>query len=227
MNQDQRIQRTYNIVVAHLDDIEYGLFCFIKYKIKPEDKVNIFIASSGLYKHSSSFKYERVNIQLQNIKTLFLFLDNEPNIEIAPDPIDTLFYKNKKTIRNLLENWVKVATNQIEENILVTLAPDIHEDHRIISELCDVVVRPNLDNFDDSLFKEYYKFYIPDNYKYMKDYNIGAQYLLNSNQYKTIKEYNIMADNEIAKKYLLHKYSDQIINREKSVSNQEIIIKIF
>lgn len=227
MNQNQRTQRTYNIVVSHLDDIEYGLFCFIKYKIRPEDKVNIFIASSGLYKHSSSLKYERVNIQLQNIKSLFLFMDDEPTIEIAPDPIDTLFYKNKKIIRNLLENWVKIITNQNEENILVTLAPDIHEDHRIVSELCDVVVRPNLDNFDDSIFKEYYKFYIPDNYQYMKKYNIGSQYLLNENQYKTIKEYIIISDNKTAKKHFLHKYPDQIINREKSISNQEIIIKIF
>jgi len=217
--------KNYFIIVAHLDDIEFGLTTYLKKNIGPEDKIFIYVASAGFYKHSSSVNYERKLAQIENLKNIFLFLDDyeQLHINIEDKAWDTLFFENKKEIRNLIENWIVKNINPNEENILITLAPDIHEDHRIISELCDVIARPNLINFDDSLFNSYYKFYIPGNYILSTKYNLGYIKQL----FKEKEIINLKKEEMVYKINLLKEYPKPIIKLNNLVVNQEIILKIF
>jgi len=217
--------KNYFILAAHLDDIEFGLTTYLKKNIQPDDKIFIYVASAGFYKHSSSVNYKRNQAQIKNLKNIFLFLDDYTQLHIHTEDKawDTLFYENKKEIRNLMENWIVKNINPNEENILITLAPDIHEDHRIISELCDVIARPNLINFEDSLFNSYYKFYIPGNYILSTKYNLGS--INQPFKKKTILE--LKKEEIVYKINLLKEYPSPIIKLNNLVVNQEIIIKIF
>ena len=214
--------KNYYVVAAHLDDIEFGISIYLTQIIKPDDEIHFYIASSGLYKHHDLINTNRKEAQITNLKKLFP--NNNISIEINPNIIDTLFFENKKTIRNLLENWISNVVNiNNNENILITLAPDIHEDHRIISEFCDVIARPNLSNTQYNTFESYYKFYIPGNYEYQNKYNLGVY----QQPYMNKEIINLSREDILFKVELLHTYPGLIIKHDNLVVNQEIIIKIF
>jgi hypothetical protein len=260
----------YVIAVAHLDDIEFGLYKYIKNLIRNKSKDSpkklnfyIFIASSGLYKHSTSISHQRQVQQIINIKNIFSYESastkstfrtgtfesfynnnqayNKITIEINPDPVDTLFFENKKTIRSRLENFIesfkkdvkiiKELDNDITENILISMLPDIHEDHKIISELCDVVARPifnillsgvpetssnSINTSIDSIrstFTKYLKFVIPINNIYC-NYNLGPDEP-KSNRYLEHNRITINEDDVNTKELLLSKYPKETLNFER------------
>ena len=212
----------YYIVVAHLDDLEFGLVNYLQ-RITKKDTVYLYVASGGLNKHSKSINYARTKTQLINL-TKLLPKKLKIVLRIETQPYDTLFFKNKDDIRTSLENWISTNINKYEKNTLITLAPDIHEDHRIISDLCDVIARPNLEDFSKSIFKSYLKFYIPNNYKYLTKYNLGSQY--NNNTF--CRNITILNNKQMElKKELLLKYPESIIKPDIYIDNHEIMIEMF
>jgi len=214
----------YYIVVAHLDDIEFGLTKYLG-KITEKDKVFIYIASGGFYKHKDSTNFARKQTQLRNIHEIFSN-NFKIMVHIEPNLYDTLFFKNKNEIRNSLENWISDKFSKLDnqKNILISIASDIHEDHRIISELCDVVARPNLENFLKSNFSDYFKFYIPGNHDYMYKYNLGIDYKIDC-----VPKYitDLTLEELRFKEKLLRRYPKEIIKSDFVLPKQEMMLKIY
>jgi len=217
----------YYIVVAHLDDIEFGLTKYLK-KIKETDNVFIYVASGGFYKHSDSTNFARRQTQIKNTHEIFS-KKIKINIRIENSKYDTLFFKNKCEIRDSLEYWISDKVNNKNKNILISIAPDIHDDHRIISELCDVIARPNLRNFSKSKFQSYIKFYIPDNYNYLTTYNLGPVNTFDTLRYNTIY-YKLTQDDLEFKSKILKRYPKEIIRNNfllSELNEQEIVTKVY
>jgi len=214
----------YYIVVAHLDDIEFGLTKYLK-KIKETDNIFIYVASGGLYKHKDSTNLARRQTQIKNIHEMFS-KKIKINIRIENKMYDTLFFKNKCEIRDSLEYWISDKVDDKNKNVLISIAPDIHEDHRIISELCDVIARPNLRDFSKSKFQSYFKFYIPDNYNYLITYNLGP---VNTFGHNTV-HYKLTQEDLEFKSKLLKRYPKEIIRNNfllSELNEQEIVIKVY
>jgi len=199
------------IIVSHLDDTEFGLFNTIK-KFKKSDKVLVYIASSGLYKHSKKINKLRRHAQIHNLKKLF----KNVKIIINSKKMDTLFFKYKKEIREHLEKYISKYIKKDRSKIdLITLAPDIHEDHRILSELVDIIARPDINL---NKFKNYFKFKIPINKKF-EDFNLYTSTF----NFISCKESKIKSKKKKLK--LLNNYPTETINIGKLFN--EIIYKIY
>jgi len=193
------------IVLAHLDDLEFGAIYLSSKLNKPNNIIHLIICSSGLSSKSENFNKERRIVQMVNASKIFNKVSNL-KIIINHEYIDTTFPENRVQVRKFIEDNSK-------ENYctLISHVPDIHCDHTIVSELVDIIARPNIFNLRKSKFKKYIKIVIPSN-EYLKNYGIGKN--INISNHKIIK---LTKDYKKYKLNLLKRYSFMFKNSFSSL----------
>jgi len=173
------------VVAAHLDDIEIGLYTYLKRLIQdPLNIINlsIYIGSLGLDTKPMDLNKARRSIFYKNLETLRLpglsgFSGESQTTgsilcTVSEEARDLEFPEHFQKLHSDIEQFIKnnYTKNQKEntenmenkENIFIYNAKDIHRDHSTINDICNVIARPITQGgmYD---FQEVINFNIPNN----------------------------------------------------------------
>lgn len=177
------------IVGAHLDDIEIGMGAYLNRLRKPElnNNIKIVICSTGSLHH-------RINQPEKYAKRLEATKSNFQGIDVFTfqEAIDTNFEEHRFNINRFLDNIVK---EEFPDGVEVVFGPsaDLHNDHKIVKDLVDVLARPDLG------IELYLMYCIPGSGMY------NEMYGTNQTQYS---KFFFSYDSFSEKKILLKRYSE-------------------
>lgn len=189
------------VVAAHLDDVEIGLFTYLNRLTKKNEVINIsiYICSTGLDNKSFDLNKARKKVFYENMNKLRDSSDNKLigsmlNV-VGLEAIDTEFPERFLKVRLDIEKFIKdtYMLNEEDENILIYNARDIHRDHTVVNDICNVIARP-ITQGGSWDWNEVLNFNIPlnDYEKYGMDYqsqNNGSIFLeLTKEEIKNKKE---------------------------------------
>ncbi len=164
------------VVAAHLDDVEIGLFTYLKRMTLLEHtivNISIYVASTGLYNKPAELNKLRKATFFKNLdKIRFHDAAKETKMigsllaTVCEEALDTDFPEEFSSIRYNAERFIKSTfmprTDNETENIFIYNSPDIHRDHTVINDICKVIARPVTQGGQYD-FQEVLNFNIPSN----------------------------------------------------------------
>lgn len=164
------------VVAAHLDDVEIGLFTYLKRMTLLKDTVvniSIYIASTGLYNKPAELNKLRKATFFQNLNNIRFHDDSKKTkmlgsllANVCEEALDTDFPEVFSSVRYNTERFIKSTfmprTDEETENIFIYNASDIHRDHTVINDICNVIARP-ITQGGQYDFQEVLTFCIPNN----------------------------------------------------------------
>lgn len=160
------------VVAAHLDDVEIGLYTYLKRETLREDTViniSIYISSTGLDNKPMDLNLERKKVFFQNLESIRETCTGSVLASVSGEARDLELPEQFGRVRIDIERFIKdtymVNEDDTAENILIYNNKDIHRDHSTINDICNVIARPISQGgiFD---WNEVLNFNIPSN-----DYN--------------------------------------------------------